>query len=333
MDLIELDDFHWLMDILQTIDVGLVVIDRQYEIQLWNGFMENHSGQLASHIRGQNLLTQFPDLPVSWLQRKVEEVFALHSPVFSSWEQRPRLFDFSSTRPFTGNSALMYQNITLMPLVSRHGSCNHICIIIYDVTDAATGKQGLQEANHQLKALSITDRLTGLYNRGHWEECMRHEYQRHFRSGCPVTLLMFDIDFFKKINDTYGHPAGDAVLRQVSVVLKQQLRSTDIAGRYGGEEFGVLLLDADSQTSWNIAERLRQAIAHHQVTHDGRVIEFTISIGLAVLDASMPTPAAWLVQTDNALYHSKHTGRNRVTLAGTHEATQDPQLAAAVVPQ
>src|SRR5574344_1971268 len=107
MDLIELDDFHWLMDILQTIDVGLVVIDRQYEIQLWNGFMENPSGQLASHIRGQNLLTQFPDLPVGWLQRKVEEVFALHSPVFSSWAQRPRLFDFSSTRPFTGNSTLM----------------------------------------------------------------------------------------------------------------------------------------------------------------------------------------------------------------------------------
>ena len=77
MDLIELDDFHWLMDILQTIDVGLVVIDRQYEIQLWNGFMENHSGQLASHIRGQNLLTQFPDLPVSWLQRKVEGITRL----------------------------------------------------------------------------------------------------------------------------------------------------------------------------------------------------------------------------------------------------------------
>ena len=104
MNLIELDDFHWLMDILQTIDVGLVVIDRQYQVQLWNGFMENHSGQLATHIRGQNLLTQFPDLPVSWLQRKVEEVFALHSPVFSSWEQRPRLFDFSSTLADAGKN-------------------------------------------------------------------------------------------------------------------------------------------------------------------------------------------------------------------------------------
>lgn len=336
MDLIELDDFHWLMDILQTIDVGLVVIDRQYQVQLWNGFMENHSGQLASHIRGHNLLTQFPDLPITWLQRKVEEVFALHSPVFSSWEQRPRLFDFASTRPFTSNSALMYQNITLMPLVSRHGLCNHICIIIYDVTDAAMGKQGLQDANQQLKALSITDRLTGLYNRDHWEECMRQEYQRHFRSGSPVTLLMFDIDFFKKINDGYGHPAGDAVLRDVACILRQQLRATDVAGRYGGEEFGILLLDADSHTAWLIAERLRQAIAQHIVQHDNRLIEFTISIGLAVLDAATATPAQWLVRADEALYHSKRTGRNRVTIANGQQhpvsssTSVDSQAATAV---
>ncbi len=327
MDLIELDDFHWLMDILQTIDVGLVVIDRHYRVQLWNGFMENHSGQLASHIRGTNLLTQFPDLPVTWLQRKVEEVFALHSPVFSSWEQRPRLFDFGSTRPFTSNSALMYQNITLMPLVSRHGDCNNICIIIYDVTDAAVGKQGLQDANQQLKALSITDRLTGLYNRGHWEENMRQEYQRHFRSGAPVTLLMFDIDFFKKINDGYGHPAGDTVLRDVSTLLRQQLRATDIAGRYGGEEFGVLLLDADNQTAWLIAERLRIAIAQHQVQYEGQCIEFTISIGLAVLDAATATPAQWLTRADDALYHSKRNGRNQVSIASS--AGLKPHLASA----
>ena len=116
-------------------------------------------------------------------------------------------------------------------------------------------------------------------------------------------------------------------------MLRQQLRNTDIAGRYGGEEFGILLLDADSQTAWLIAERLRQAIAQHQVVHDGRTIQFTISIGLAVLDASMPTPASWLVQTDNALYHSKHTGRNRVTLASAGEASVEPQLSAAVLPQ
>lgn len=315
MNLMELDDFHWLMDILQTIDVGLVVIDRHYHVQLWNGFMENHSGHLASHIRGQSLIEQFPDLPEDWLRRKVEEVFALRSPVFSSWEQRPRLFDFVSTRPFTGNSALMYQNITLMPLLSRSGNCDHICIILYDVTDAAIGKLGLQQANQQLKALSITDRLTGLYNRGHWEECLRLEFQRYQRTSSPVTLMMFDIDFFKKINDTYGHPAGDAVLRRISATLRHELRNTDIAGRYGGEEFGVLLLDTDTITAHAVAERLRIAISNLLIEHEGKQITLTISLGLACLAKSMANATDWLVQADNALYHSKRNGRNQVTLA------------------
>ena len=308
MDLIELDDFHWLMDILQTIDVGLVVIDRQYQVQLWNGFMENHSGQLASHIRGQNLLTQFPDLPVNWLQRKVEEVFALHSPVFSSWEQRPRLFDFSSTRPFTGNSALMYQNITLMPLVSRHGHCNHICIIIYDVTDAATGKQGLQEANQQLKALSVTDRLTGLYNRGHWEDSLKVAYARHQRHGNHTSLVMFDIDHFKIVNDRYGHQTGDAILVALSQRVRQNLRAADVLARWGGEEFVVMLPHCGARDAEKLAEKLRALIANQPFPPVGSV---TSSFGVATFQPQ-DTLDDWLKRADDALYEAKAAGRNRV---------------------
>ena len=114
----------------------------------------------------------------------------------------------------------------VLPLTSRHGTADHACIILYDVTDAAMGKQGLQEANQQLKVLSVTDRLTGLFNRGHWEECLRQEFKRCQRHAHSSTLMMFDIDFFKKINDSYGHLAGDAVLRRVSKTLMQALRGT-----------------------------------------------------------------------------------------------------------
>lgn len=328
MNLMELDDFHWLLDILQTIDVGLVVIDRHYQIQLWNGFMENPSGHLASHIRGRNLFEQFPDLPERWLRRQVEEVLVLNSPVFSSWEQRPRLFDFVSARPFTSRSAQMYQNLTLLPLISRRGQCDYVSLILYDVTDAAVGKLALQEANLQLQALSITDHLTGLYNRGHWEANLQQEYHRHQRTGSPVTLMMFDIDFFKKINDTYGHPAGDAVLRQVADQLRHSLRSSDVAGRYGGEEFGVLLLDANAQIAALVAERLRQAIARLVIEHEGRMINLTISIGLAPLVPGTENAQQWLSRADQALYHSKHAGRNRVTLFGDTDSL--PSTAAAV---
>ena len=272
-----MDEFHWLLDILQTIDVGLVVIDRHYRVQLWNGFMENHSGITASQLRDANLVVHFPELPEAWLKRMLETVFTLRSPVFSSWEQRPRLFEFVSSRPFTGGSEMMFQNLTLMPLASRSGECNHACLIIYDVTDAAMGKQGLQAANQQLKLLSSTDRLTGLYNRGHWEECLRHEFRRAVSAHAASSLLMFDIDFFKSINDTHGHQAGDDVLRQVARVLQQQLRPGDMAGRYGGEEFGIVLPDTDSRLALIIAENIRLAMASQLIEYQRQSLNFTIS--------------------------------------------------------
>lgn len=310
-----MDEFHWLLDILQTIDVGLVVIDRHYRVQLWNGFMENHSGITASQLRDANLFAHFPELPEAWLKRMLETVFTLRSPVFSSWEQRARLFEFVSSRPFTGSSELMYQNLTLMPLASRSGECNHACLIIYDVTDAAMGKQGLQAANQQLRQLSCTDRLTGLYNRGHWEECLRQEYDTAGKAALPSSLLLLDIDFFKSINDNYGHQAGDEVLRQVASVLKQQLRTGDMAGRYGGEEFGVLLPQTGSTAALALAEKIRQAMAALRIPYEGQSLTFTISLGVAQRHGAHATPAGWLRDADSALYQAKHSGRNCTCLA------------------
>lgn len=127
--------------------------------------------------------------------------------------------------------------------------------------------------------------------------------------------MMFDIDFFKKINDTYGHPAGDACCVR-SQTVHHSLRSSDVAGRYGGEEFGVLLLDANAQIAALVAERLRQAIARLVIEHEGRMINLTISIGLAPLVPGTENAQQWLSRADQALYHSKHAGRNRVTLFG-----------------
>jgi len=308
-----LDEFHRILDILQTIDVGLVVLDHDYHIKMWNGFMENHSGYTLSQISEQNIFHYFPDLAEAWLRQKIEAVFTLRCASFISWELRPYVFSFRAHRPFTGMSDRMYQNVTIMPLISRHGDINHVCLIIYDVTDTATSKQALQEANQQLTTLSITDRLTGLYNRGYWEECLHNEFNRFHRNNKTSTLMMLDIDFFKKVNDTYGHLAGDEVLRRASAILRQTIRCSDMPGRYGGEEFGVLLVDIDGTIAKHVAERLRQNMEKQVVEFNGQEIRFTISIGLAEA-GNQPSATHWLQQADSALYHSKHTGRNRVTL-------------------
>ncbi|MFI8740493.1 sensor domain-containing diguanylate cyclase [Stutzerimonas zhaodongensis] len=310
----DLSELHWLLAIVQSIDVGVVVLDREYRIDVWNTFMENRSGRLPEEARKKTFFELFPEVDEQWFRRKVENVATLGTPSFTIWEQRPYLLRFKNYQPITGLEDFMYQNTTLMPLKALNGSIEQVCLIIYDVTDVATNRRQLQAANQELQRLSSTDRLTGLFNRGHWEEMLRQDYARHRRYERNAALVMFDIDHFKKINDSYGHQAGDAVIQQTAELVRQCTRDADIAGRYGGEEFVVLLPDTDSEGAVTFAERLRQSIEAHEVVHEGRSIRFTVSLGIA--DLSEPTNgyAQLIERADIALYSSKASGRNQVTL-------------------
>jgi len=307
---IDIHDLHWLMDMLQSIDVGLVVLDAELNIQVWNGFMENHSGQSSAQSIGNNLLDLFPDIPSDWFLRKINSVFMLKSQSFSNWEQRPYLFKFRNYRPITGNTDFMYQDITFIPLISTSGEVTQVGILVYDVTDTAASKLALEHANKQLEILSRTDRLTQLNNRGYWEECFHAEFRRCSRTKHPSSVIMFDIDHFKLVNDTYGHQAGDEVIRIVARTLLDTIRTTDIAGRYGGEEFTLLLPETNEQGSYLVAERLRESIEALTVKHDGQEIRFTISLGVSEFNKATTSHTEWLEQADKALYESKESGRN-----------------------
>ncbi|MCG8613616.1 MAG: diguanylate cyclase [Pseudomonadales bacterium] len=311
---LDIKEFHWLMDMLQTIDVGLVVLDKAYNIQVWNSFMENHSGLVPTQVKDKNLFTLFPSIDEDWFKRKAETVFLLKNRSFIAWEQKPYLMRFKNYRPITGTEAFMYQNVTISPLASADGQVGHICIIIYDVTDIASNRKALESANAELARLSRTDRLTQLFNRGFWEECLVKEFNRFQRYQHTCSLIMFDIDHFKRVNDTYGHQAGDEVIKTVSEVLRSCLRKTDIAGRYGGEEFGVILVDTDTEGAQIFAERLRAAIEALTVRYETTTIRFTISLGVSALELGIPNYKAWLERADQALYKSKHLGRNKTTL-------------------
>lgn len=312
---IDIRELHWLMDMVQSIDVGLIVIDREYRISVWNSFMQNHSGKSAQAVQGQVLFDVFPEVPHAWFRHKAESVFLLKTKAFTTWEQRPYLFRFKSYRPITGREPRMYQNVTLNPLGSATGEVDHICIILYDVTDIAAHKKDLQSANAELASLSRTDLLTQLNNRGHWEECLEAEFHRFKRYGTKSTLVMFDIDYFKRVNDTYGHQAGDKVLKVMAQALRKNIRTTDIAGRYGGEEFGVILAATDIAGGIYLAERLRKYVEQLLTTYEGQEIRFTISLGVATTHEGMKEYRHWLERADQALYASKHGGRNRHTVA------------------
>ncbi|KAA0875257.1 GGDEF domain-containing protein [Nitrincola tapanii] len=310
-----LDANAWQTELLQTLDVGLIVLDRDFKVCLWNSFMVNHSGIEAQSVLGKSLFECFEDLPASWLKRKLDSVFMLGNRAFITWQERPWLFRFKSYRPFTGGAEAMYQNITLIPLNQGEMGAEHLGIMIYDMTDAALNHKALEGANDSLQALSRTDRLTELYNRGYWEECLAQEFQRFLRTRQTSTLVMLDIDHFKAINDNYGHQAGDEVIRQVAARIQLLTRTTDLCGRYGGEEFGILLVNTEADQAMQFAERLRLRIESETVQIGSQLLSITVSLGVAPCHDAQVNHSQWIEVADQALYRSKQTGRNRVTLA------------------
>ena len=166
---LDLGELHWMLDIIQSIDVGVVVLDREYRIQAWNSFMENHSGMSASRVSQQSLLELFPEIDRLWFTHKVETAIMLGIRTFTIWEQRPYLIRFKSYQPITGLADEMYQNVTILPLRTVSAASEHVCLIIYDVTNVATNKRQLEAANTQLQELALHDCQIGLLNRRHWE--------------------------------------------------------------------------------------------------------------------------------------------------------------------
>ena len=306
-----LNEFHWLMDVLQNIDVGLVVLDSEMNVKLWNSFMQNHSAKLPTDVLDRNIFTIFPELPEAWFRRKLQAVTMLQNSAFTTWEQRPYLFRFKNYRPVTGIAEYMYQNCTILPLTSSRGDVEHLCLILYDVTEVAVNRLQLQKANTQLHQISRTDGLTALLNRKTWEQLLNQEFRRYQRYQHPCSLIMFDIDHFKNINDGYGHPAGDEVIRQTAQAIRDCTRESDIVGRYGGEEFAIILLDTDAASAFVVAERLRLCIEEQSVQYEQHTIQYTVSLGITELKESINTPTLWIDCADRGLYHAKHHGRNQ----------------------
>jgi diguanylate cyclase (GGDEF)-like protein len=178
----------------------------------------------------------------------------------------------------------------------------------------------LAEANTQLLRVSQTDGLTGLANRRHLEERLDEMFEHSMRLNEPFSLVMTDIDKFKSVNDTYGHQAGDAVLKQFAQILQMEAREIDRVGRYGGEEFVLLLPGTVLDAGVTFAERVRKAVEAHTFTFEGGTLKRTASFGVAGWPHPAVTHCEALVKTaDEALYVAKETGRNKVVRFASDE--------------
>ncbi len=213
---------------------------------------------------------------------------------------------------------MMYEQKLLGLLVMLSEEKDFLDTSRINLLDIFCNQASTSIANAQLHAkiekMAVTDGLTGLFNHRKFQEKLEGEFKRMKRFSEPISLILADIDHFKKVNDTYGHPVGDLVLKGVASLIKETIRDIDIPARYGGEEFAVVLPGTSGEGAKNIAERLRRRVKDSPFSANGRQIEVSISIGIATSPSDAKGKEELIEKADQALYHAKHNGRDQSVL-------------------
>lgn len=259
-------------------------------------------GKSKAQMRGINL----QDLLGEALFRKNEPF------IRAALAGEPQLFERTLTKADGTVSFTLARYIPDM----ESGEVRGFFVLVTDVTELKTTQRELESRVKELDILAATDSLTGIGNRRHFLERAEDELARSKRYNLPLVFLMIDIDHFKSINDTYGHNTGDDVLKSMASTLQYTMRTTDIVGRLGGEEFGVLLIQTGTDEALVIAERLLKALQSVCVLTKSGSICYTVSIGLSAYEGEDDSMESLMKRADIALYRAKESGRNRVCCFG-----------------
>lgn len=273
--------------------------------------------------------------PEEAMQQSLEEILTPDSIVINKTYFNEMLQEIAAGRtpkPFHGQMEYLCKDgstywceVLATPILAEDGSLVELLGVSRDITghkrhegELRIAKEAaerlnlaLEDANERLNRLATTDALTGLWNRRHFEERATHEMSISNRYGQPVSLLLFDIDYFKKINDNYGHLVGDHVIKVLALLTSEQIRSTDMPCRWGGEEFMILMPNSGPEEALLVAEKLRAAFENKDIPLAGKV---TASFGVATYQSG-ETLDYWIARVDAALYAAKIGGRNTVKLA------------------
>jgi diguanylate cyclase (GGDEF)-like protein len=258
----------------------------------------------------------------AWVLRSAEEAYLLDNLAGHETRMPILVLDEGTAR---GESLLAVplraedRNLGALVLTGPRGAFDASSRRVLDfLANQAAATLSLIGAREQQRQLAVRDGLTNLYNRRAFNELLAATIAgEDRRTGGRLGLVLLDIDHFKKLNDTYGHQAGDAALRSLAGLLRQHLRKGDQAARYGGEEFVVVLPGSDEERALQAAERLREALQKHRFVHDGARIPLSASFGVAIWPTDGKEPEALLAAADRSLYAAKQAGRNRVVAAAT----------------
>lgn len=278
---------------------GIVVIDRDSVILLFNEGAEKIFGYKSSEVLGVHLNSLIPERYHLQHDLHVEEFDRGHS---SSRSMGDRMRQVVGLRK---NGEEFLTSTTIMKVGTRDKPA--FAAIVRDISEN-------KKTEEELLRLAATDPLTGAFNRREFTSLAERDALRAQRYNRPLAILIFDLDHFKRLNDTYGHAAGDKALQRFTTLCCNALRTVDIFGRWGGEEFVALLPETDADGAAVIAERLRKIVADNSFEFGGHKISFTVSIGVAQYRDTETSIEGPLARADQAIYDAKKAGRNRIAI-------------------
>jgi diguanylate cyclase len=296
--------FSQMFDML---DVGIVILDSDLKVYKWNRWMTTHSKIPPEDIVGKPLFDFFPNLNVSWFLRNCKSVFTFGNFAFFSQKLHKYCFPFKAYNTLGSDYGHMQQSCTVGPLRDESNQIDYIYITVQDVTEIAAYEK-------RLITMNTKDGLTGIFNRRYLETKLEEEFDRHIRYNRPLSLIMLDIDNFKKINDNHGHQAGDFILKKLASLIDERIRAVDIVARYGGEEFCCLLPETTSESALALAEFLRMGVEAEIYHFKDKSLKITISQGVSELNDNVDSAEALLKLADDGLYDAKRSGKNKVSM-------------------
>jgi two-component system cell cycle response regulator len=284
-------------ELFENVPIACFTVDIEGSIREWNLAAQQLYGYTKEEVLHQPFYTRvFRGASASKMHEILQRV--IQGSVMAGIESE----DYDSE----GN--LHYVLRSVFPIRNPNREVVGAIVSVVDVTYRVEYENQLKALNQKLQSLAVTDGLTGLHNHRAFQDYLEEQFQTAMRNKQPLALILMDVDHFKQYNDTYGHQAGDEVLRQVAQILQAHVREGDFVARYGGEEFVVVLPRADSESAVAVAERLRRAVE----SAEWQLRPITGSFGVACIRPDMETRQELIEAADQALYQAKKNGRNRV---------------------
>jgi two-component system, cell cycle response regulator len=297
-----------LQQILNSTDAGIAFVDAERRYQFVNRFYEVRFNRSRESILNKYVWDVIGEAAYASVQDYVDRAL----------KGEPQSFEFGMVYL---NGDYVYLTSCLTPAFSSDQEIIGYYLFVFDSTERRRLEQSLQAANTKLEKLATVDSLTQIANRRKFDDYLEQEWRRALRSQQPLSLIMFDVDAFKRYNDCYGHQMGDDCLISIAQTVKSTVeRTTDVVARYGGEEFAVVLPNTDLSGAAAIAEQIQQAVKALAIPHETSTVSPIVSISLGVaslVPITTGTPKQLIASADRALYAAKQQGRDRYVVDNT----------------